>query len=212
MRPHLTALTLLAALPLAACAGSRTLTDPVLRITTEGGAELGVATDHGVVYLGRTAARGALELEAVFGDGPSLERSVSEPVGGGLFTARTEIELPCVAVSFAEPRAGEALVVAGRTEDGPWERTTRVVVDERVLGLLIEPVGGELDRADQVGAGVFREVAPHRRELVGLVSGRVTLDGETYLAVVGPEVLWRLVAHRRDHLRRKPQVYREDVF
>ena len=77
------ALTLLAALPLIGCAGTRTLTDPVLRITTEGGAELGVATDHGVVFLGRSAARGGVGLEAVFGDGPSLERSVTEPVGGG---------------------------------------------------------------------------------------------------------------------------------
>lgn len=213
MRPILrpAALALCAALPLLGCAGSRSLADPVVRVTTDAGTELGVSTDYGVVFLGRYGTRGPVAIEAYFGDGPSLERSVTEPVGGGLFTARTEIELPSVALSFEAPRPGEELIVAGRTEREGWEQTTRVAEDERVFGLLLENVGGDLSRADQVGAGVFRQVTPHRRELVGLVSGRVTLDGRTYLAVVGPEVTWRLVAHRRDLLRRKPWVYREDV-
>lgn len=201
----------LAAAALSGCAGSRLLTDPVVRITTEGGDELGVSTDYGVVFLGRTSARGPVEIEAHFGDGPSLERSIVEPVGGGLFTALTEIKLPSVLLSFEPPRAGEPLVVAGRNADGPWERSTEAVLDERVFGLLVEPVGDEFDHSDQVGAGVFREVNERERELVGLVSGKLTLDGRTYLAVVGPEVTWRLVAHRRDLLRRKPWVYREDV-
>ncbi|MEZ6018226.1 MAG: hypothetical protein R3F49_24195 [Planctomycetota bacterium] len=114
--------------------------------------------------------------------------------------------------SFDAPRAGESLIVVGRTDGGSWERTTRVVEDPREFGLLVESFGGEFERADQVGAGVFRSVGDHRRELVGLVSGRVTLDGRTYLVVVGPEVTWRLVARRRDLLRRKPWVYRRDVY
>jgi hypothetical protein len=32
------------------------------------------------------------------------------------------------------------------------------------------------------------------------------------LTVIGPEQLWRLVTHRRDHTRRKPWVYREDIL
>jgi len=201
----------LASLTLVGCAGSRSLADPVVRITTEGGRELGVSTDYGVLFLGRTAARGPVAIEAHFGDGPSLERSITEPVGGGLFTALTEIELPAVPLSFTAPRAGEPLVVVGRNDDGLWERPTNVVLDERVFGLLVEAVGGALDHNDQVGAGVFRQIDEYDRELVGLVSGKLTLDGRTYLAVVGPEVTWRLVAHRRDLLRRKPWVYREDV-
>jgi hypothetical protein len=30
--------------------------------------------------------------------------------------------------------------------------------------------------------------------------------------VLGPRDLWRLVTHRRDLLRRKPWVYREDIM
>ncbi len=205
------ALAALALALAAGCAGNRNLTDPIVRIQTEAGSELGVSTDYGVVFLGRSAARGPVTVEAVFGDGPSLERSIVEPVGAGLFTAAMEIDLPRVAVSFRAPEAGESLVIAGRDADGPWERSTRVIADERVFGLLVEPVGDVLERREQVGAGVFRELERGRRELVGLVSGRIVLDGRERLAVVGPEVLWRLVAHRRDLLRRKPWVYREDV-
>jgi len=202
----------LVTLPLAGCAGTKTLTDPILRLQTEGGSELGVTTDHGVVFLGRSATRGSVEIEAKFGDGLNLERSVVEPIGGGIYTARTEIKLPSVAVSFAESRAGDTLIVAGRTERGSWERRARVVEDERIFGLLLASFGGELERPDQVGAGVFREVADGRRELVGLVSGRVTLGRDTYLAVVGPDVTWRLLAYRRDLLRHTPRVYRDDVY
>ena len=56
----------------------------------------------------------------------------------------------------------------------------------------------------------------HDRRLVGLVAGRVVLKDESgtreYLAVVGAEDLWRLVAHHRDLLERKRWVYREDVL
>jgi hypothetical protein len=56
----------------------------------------------------------------------------------------------------------------------------------------------------------------HDRRLVGLVSGLVTLDGpdgpRMYLAVVGPEHLWRLVTHRRELPQRKRWVYREDIL
>lgn len=202
----------LAAGPLASCAGTRALADPVVRVQTENGAELGVSTDYGVVYLGRSATRGAVAVEAYFGDGPSIESSSAVPVGGGLFTAPMQIDLPAVPISFAPTVDGEALVVRGRTEDRDWESTVRVHADRRVVGLLVTGAGNMPDRRDQVGAGVFRQVSANERELVGLVSGRITLDGVTYLAVVGPEQLWRLVGFRRDLLQRRPWVYREDVL
>jgi len=131
------------------CVGSRTLTDPTLEIRTPHGSELGVSTDYGVIFLGRTAQSGSVEITAWFGDGPSIESSVIEPIGGGLYTAETEI-------------SEEAKI------------------------------------------------------LLGLVSGKITLknkDGErSYLTVVGPEDLWRLVVHRRDFLQRRRWVYRQDIL
>ena len=49
---------------LTACRGTRKLMDPILEVRTPGGQELGVATDFGVLFLGRTAARfGVLDLD-----------------------------------------------------------------------------------------------------------------------------------------------------
>lgn len=203
---------------LCACTGTRKLTDPTLRVYTEAGTELGVSTTYGLVFLGRTATSGRVEVEARYGDGANLEASVIEPLGGGLYTAETEIRLPAVRLRFERPRPGDRLLVAGRNNSGPWEAMTTVRRDPRVFGLLVD-LPQRLDgRASQVGAGVYW-VNPddeHDRRLVGLAAGKVTLEdaggARTYLAVVGPDDLWRLVTHRRDLLRRKPWIYREDVM
>jgi carbohydrate-binding DOMON domain-containing protein len=200
------------------CAGTLTLSDPTIEIRTPGGSELGVSTDYGVVFLGRTAQGGRADITAWFGDGPNIESGVIEPIGGGLFTAETEIRLPPVSISFEDPRPGSRVLVIGRTSSGPWERETEVVTDPRVDGLLL-PVVRELDGAsDQIGAGVY--VYPddevEKKKLVGLVSGRLSLSGPNgrreYLTVIGPRDLWRLVTHRRDAEQRRKWVYREDVM
>lgn len=203
-------------LGLTACTGTRKLTDPVVGIQTEKGAELGVSTEYGVVFLGRTAERGEVLVEAWFGDGPSLERSVIEPVGGGIFTAEMDIRLPEVPLAFDEPTDGEVLEVMGRQGRKRWQATAEVRDADGVDGLLIRVPDGFVDEPDQVGAGVYRKTGEFSRELVGLVSGKVQIqrEGEVqrYLAVVGPSTLWRLAAHRKDRLRRKPFVYREDIL
>ncbi|HUR26832.1 MAG TPA: hypothetical protein VM509_01490, partial [Planctomycetota bacterium] len=81
------------------CAGTRFLANPVVEIRGDQGVELGVATSDGVVFLGRTARSGEVLITAWFGDGPSPENAVVEPLGGGLFTTETEIRLPSVPIS-----------------------------------------------------------------------------------------------------------------
>jgi hypothetical protein len=203
----------------AGCIGNRTLTDPTLEIRTERGTELGVATDYGVVFLGRTAQSGPIEITAMYGDGPDIEASVIEPIGGGLYTAETEIRLPRVTMSFDVPTPGTDVLVVGRNSRGDWKHYMRVVSDPRVLGILL-PIPSDLEDApDQIGAGVY--VVPegadeNSKRLLGLVSGRITLKSKTgehsYVAVVGPEDLWRLVVHRRDLLQRRRWVYRQDIL
>ncbi|MEM9798885.1 MAG: hypothetical protein AAGA20_01080 [Planctomycetota bacterium] len=199
-----------------ACTGKRDLADPVLGIETENGRELGVSTEYGVVFLGRTAERGEVLVEAFFGDGPSLERSVIEPVGGGLFTAEMEIRLPEVPLSFDPPEDGELLEVQGRRGWDRWRADAPVRRVDGVEGVLLDIPDEFLSAPDQIGAGVYRKLGEFDRELVGLVAGKVRIQREgrvrTYLAVVGPDTLWRLAAHRKDRLRRKPFVYREDIL
>ena len=211
-------LALTAAQLLCACQGTRTLTDPTLEIRTAGGRELGVSTDYGVVFLGRTARSGEVEVVAWFGDGPSAELSVIEPLGEGLYTAETQIRLPTIPISFQTPPPGSELILRGRMEGVLWEERVRVRADPRVEGLLLS-LPGSLDPApDQVGAGLFveeREGGPRR--LVGLVSGRLVLEAEDgtrreFLTAVGPDHLWRLVARRQDLLNRRRWFYREDIL
>lgn len=203
---------------LSACAGTRTLSNPTLALRTSGGQELGVSTDYGIVFLGRTAQAGRLEIESWFGDGPNIEPAVIEPIGAGLFTAETEIRLAQVPLTFEDPAPGTELLVTGIDHGEPWEEWIRVESDPRVLGLIATIPARLRGRPDQVGAGVY--VVPRddtaKKRLVGLYAGQVRLstrDGEKdYLAIVGPTDLWRLVSHRRDLLQRKRWVYREDIL
>jgi len=203
---------------LTGCRGTRTLTDPTLQIRTRGGAELGVATDFGVLFLGRTARSGEVEIVAWFGDGPSTESSVIEPLGDGLYTAETQIRLPSIPMSFTTPRPGDELVIVGRQGGELWEERVRAVSDPSVEGLLLSVPQRLRDAPDQVGAGVFVEQYEHGpRRLVALVSGRLVLrsanGGEReYLTAVGPDQLWRLVARRQDLLNRRRWFYREDIL
>lgn len=201
-----------------ACSSTRRVMDPVVEIRSDNGRELGVATDHGVIFLGRTVQMGEIEVIAWYGDGPSIEVAVVEPIGGGLFTAEPEIRVPTVQLSFRVPKSGQEVLLVGRRGRDTWEDTATVQTDSRVRGILLSASRSLAERADQVGAGVYYvDEHTEERKLVGLVSGVLTLtDGDgserSFLTVVGPEDLWRLVTYRRD-LPHKPRwVYREDIL
>jgi hypothetical protein len=203
---------------LTSCVGTHELADPTLEISTKGGTELGVATDYGILFLGRTAQGGDVEITAWYGDGPNIESATIEPIGGGLYTAETEIRLPEVPLRFEDPKPGSSLLLIGRKNGEIVEQTVTVRSDPRVLGLLLSVPSTIGDDPTQVGAGVYYlpDDDYDKKQLVGLVSGRIRLknaDGErVYLTAYGPQELWRLVTHRRDLLQRKRWVYREDIL
>jgi len=202
---------------LAACSTTRTLANPTLEVRTPQGVELGVSTEYGVVFLGRTARSGPVDLTAWFGDGPSVEVTVIEPLGGGLYTAETEIRLPTVPMTFRTPVPGQEVTVRGRRGREDWEEIVKVVSDPRVTGILIQIPGQLRDAPDQIGAGVYVSEGEHEVLFVGLVSGRLRLidaDGRSadYLTVMGPDEMWRLVTFRREFQRKRNWVYREDIL
>ncbi|MCZ6597770.1 MAG: hypothetical protein O7B99_09045 [Planctomycetota bacterium] len=202
---------------LASCSGAtRELYDPTLLIVSENGRELGVSTDYGVVFLGRYAQGGEVDLNAWFGDGPSLETAVVEPLGHGLYTAEPEIRIPSVPLTFAEPRAGETVTVLGRTGGTRWSRLALVTRDSRVSGILLKPTVGVTGAPEQVGAGVYVGKGYQDFKLLGLISGRVRLVSDhgyvDYVTVLGPEQLWRLVARPKMSQHKPRWVYREDIL
>ncbi|HKX45603.1 MAG TPA: hypothetical protein VJP77_02800, partial [Planctomycetota bacterium] len=217
MLPRRTALALAAPLLLPAClVFDRKVLDPTVLVQTRTGIELGVSTEYGVVFLGTTAGQGEADVVAWFGDGPSVEPSLVEPIGDGLYLLETEIRLPWTEMTFVDPAAGTPVEVRGRGPTGVWSIPATVAKDARVEGLLLRVPPELALPSDQVGAGVFLEDDLGRARLLGLVSGRLQLEREQvveeYLTVVGPTSLWRVAAYHRDgHLRRR-FVYRDDVL
>jgi hypothetical protein len=205
-----------------ACVGTRNLSDPMVVVRSlasgaSGRTELGVSTEYGIVFLGRTGRSGEVEVTVWFGDGPSIEYAVAEPVGGELFMAEAEIRLPVARMSFDTPRPGDELVVMGRRGAELWQETVRVAADPRVEGLLLEWNERIARDADQVGAGIFLPEWEEQPRLVGLVSGTLTLTGadgqqRRYLTAIGPDELWPLVTYKRDHSLKPRWVYREDIL
>jgi hypothetical protein len=204
---------------LAACQGTRMVADPVLEVRGVNGAtELAVSTDYGLVFLGRSARSGPIEVTAWFGDGPSVEFTVVEPLGGGLFTAEPQIRLPRVPMSFEMPRAGQTLRLIGRRGKSKWSADVTVRSDKAVTGLIVDVPGALGDKQGQAGAGLYLAgPGEHDLRLVGLVTGEVEVsapDGGTrrYLTAVGPDQLWRLVTYKRNFPRQRKFVYRADVM
>ena len=186
--------------------------DPVVVVHGASGDELGVSTPYGVVFLGRTAKSGRIEFTAWFGDGPSREEGVVEPMGASVFATESEILLPSVALCFDSLPAGTEVMVRGRRGDEPFEFPAVLASDPRVEGVLLDH-GPELDQLTdaELGAGVFLVEPARPMRLVGLVSGRLELDGRRFVTVLGPEDLWHLVVHRRNSERPRRWVYRDDV-
>lgn len=202
---------------LVACRSYPNLVEPTVVIETAGGAELGVSTDYGVVFLGQKGRTGQAELVAFFGDGPSIEPVLIEPIGGNLYLAQPGLELPEVQLTFADPAPGTRVQIRGRGPKGPWSAQARIAADPRVEGLLLElPESFRLPN-DQIGAGVYLRERGAPWRLLGLVSGHLALSGASgeppreYLTAVGPRDLWRLPAHRREAPRRDPAPIRADL-
>ena len=199
---------------LASCAVTRNVQDPTVTVMTAGGTELGVSTEHGVVFLGNTARSGEVDLTVWYGDGPSIEASIIEPIGGGLFLAQAEILLPEVDLAFLLPTGEDDVYARGRRGREVWEADLKPADDPRIQGMAFVDDGSVPRDASQVGAGVYwLDPATDRPHLIGLISGRLRLDdGTEYLTAVGCEGLWRLVAIRRDAHEGERSVYREDIL
>jgi len=199
---------------LGSCAVTRNVQDPTVTIHTAGGTELGVSTEHGVVFLGSTATSGEVDMTVWYGDGPSIEASIIEPIGDGLYLAQGEIYLPQVDIAFLRPGPDDNVYARGRRGRDAWEIELYPTEDPRIDGLAFRSSSPLPRDESQVGAGVFwTDPDTDRPMLIGLVSGRVRFeDGTEYITAVGCEGLWRLVAIRREASDESRWVYREDIL
>jgi len=187
--------------------------DPVVVVHGESGDELAVSTDYGVVFLGRKAKAGRVEFTVWFGDGPTREEGLVEAMGGGVYATESEIQLPCVRLCLNTPPPGTRVIVRGRRASGPFEIESELAADPQLTGVLLRPNEELAKLTDEAaGAGIFYLQPQKPLQLVGLLCGRVEVDGRRYFTAVGPEDLWRLVVHRRNSDRPRRWVYREDIL
>jgi len=158
---------------------------PVVRIETRGGTELGVGTDAGILFLGRTAQAGPCRIHYWLGPTPLVEDGVVEPYGGVFFKATMDLHHQQVPFLDRELAADEpllALLTDGRSfEEVPLERARGPVVD----GDVVAWPGRDLP----AGTGVF--VRDERGlHVVGMIAGRLELGDERYLVHTGISA-WR---------------------
>lgn len=211
MRTLLIAISVL----LTACSVTRNVQDPTVVLHTSGGTELGVSTPQGVVFLGSTAHSGEVDMTVWYGDGPSIEASIIEPLGDGLYLAQAEISLPTTTIAFPELGPEDHVFARGRHGSEVWEITLYPSSDPRITGLAFRSESSLPSEADQVGAGVFwHDPDTGQDRLIGLISGTVQMghNGPTYITAIGGQGLWRLVAHRQSSSSSGRFVYRDDIL
>lgn len=200
-----------------ACISPTATPDATVVLEGSGGRELGVATDYGIVFLGRSQTSGRIDYTLWYGDGPARESGIVEPLGGGLWVTESEILSPTSPLTFRTPERGEEVTVVTRSGNTTTRTSAFVARHRQVTGLLLE-LNSSLRALgnDEVGAGVYLET-DFGLALVGLVAGRIRLpgsDGEEreFMSVVGPRELWRLPARERHHSERPPRIHREDIL
>lgn len=207
--------SLLVSAGLTSCVVTANVQDPTVTLNTAGGQELGVSTPLGVVFLGRTAHSGEVDLTVWYGDGPSIEPSIIEPLGDGLYLAQGEILMPFANVAFIQPGPDDELFARGRQGADVWEIELFAVDDPRLTGLAFRSADPLPTEPNQAGAGVFwSDPDTDQDYLIGLISGTVQFgtDGPKYVTAIGGEGLWRLVAHRQASSDEGRFVYRDDIL
>lgn len=158
---------------------------PVMFIETRGGSELGVGTDDGILFLGRTAKEGPCRIHYWLGPTPLVEDGVVEAWGGVFFRAKMDLRFqhaPYLDRDLAPDEPLFAMLTDGRAcEEVPLQRAHGPDIDGDVV---VWP-GRDLP----AGAGVFAHTDDGLR-LVGMIAGSVEVAGQRYLVHTGTTA-WR---------------------
>ncbi len=183
---------------------------PIVGVTTTGGKELGVATDQGVLFLGRTAEKGPAKVLYHIDAAPVVEAGRVVPVGGSLFEVLLDVPVATVPISFEPLRPSESLIMMWLDGDEVRTHPVEVSSDPIVYGTAVRRPAGLVLAAEHVGAGVFRDTDAGLA-LVGLVkaSARVT-GGEEYLLLAGLPELRAAFLRPQPAVPKLEAIYRAD--
>lgn len=167
---------------------------PVVLIETKAGAECGVATSEGILFLGRTAKEGVCRVHLFLGGQPIVEDGRIDGFGGVYSRAVIDRKHEAAPVWTRKLERGEGLI-AQRWRGGDVENIdVRVSTDVAVDGDVLDAPDVELP----LGTGVFKE-ADGRLHFVGLVAATADLEDASlgsrrFVLFTGPDRLAEALA------------------
>lgn len=178
---------------------------PVMRIETRGGSELGVGTDEGILFLGRTAQAGPCRIHYWLGPTPLVEDGVILPWGGVFYAATMDLRFQHVSFLGRELTADDDLVAL--LTDG---RNFEEIDLQRASG---PGIGGDVvawpGRDLPAGTGVFARTEEGLR-VVGMIAGRIEVGGERYLVHTGTGALREALLTAKPYREPRRIVHRPD--
>lgn len=183
---------------------------PVVAIETIAGRELGVSTEDGVLFLGRSSSEGPAKVTYFLDRAPLVEAGMIRPFGASLMKVELDVDIPSVPIDFEMPRAGEELILMGIDDDSRWQVPVTVADDDRIQGSAVR-VPASLKLAPRhIGAGVFRTQDGDLR-LIGMVKAMAEAStGERWYLLAGPNELRRALLEPKDAVPTREIRYRAD--
>lgn len=150
---------------------------PVVRIETNRGVEYGAATDHGILFLGRTATEGPCRVHYFLGPQVYVEDGVIQPAGGILYFADIDLKHQTAPLFARDVLPNDQLFALSMTEDDTYETGLRLAREAGIDGDIAYHPGSPL----AIGTPLFvraGEGEDERLHFVGLVAGEATLEEE----------------------------------
>jgi len=183
---------------------------PVAKIETRGGTEYGATTTEGILFLGRTAQSGPCRVHYFLGATPTplVEAGEIRHLGGVFYLAQIDLKTPSVEILSRDTEPSDELVAIQHRDGDTREIPVRFASSSAIQGEVLEWPGEPL----AAGTGIFTR-QDEELKLVGLVSGALTLEGESperYLTLAGTDQLREMLAVPRIHPVNTTVVFRPD--
>jgi hypothetical protein len=175
---------------------------PIMRIETRGGVEMGVGTEVGILFLGRTAQEGPCRVHYWLGPTPLVEDGAVERWGGVFYRALMDLNHPYARFLDRDLRDDDtlfALLLDGQEVALQRART------ETIAGDVVAWPGRDLP----AGTGVFLR-DDRGLVFVGLVAGRIETGDGRYLVHTGTTALREALLTAKPHAAPRQVKHRPD--
>lgn len=178
---------------------------PVMRIETRGGTEMGVGTEAGILFLGRTASDGPCRIAYWLGPTPMVEDGVVERWAGVFYRANMDLKHQRARFLDRDLAPDEPLVAMVYAGAQVEEFALQRVHEPTVQGDVVAWPGRDLP----AGTGVFvRE--DDGLKFVGLIAGCIDIGSKRYLVHTGTTAMREAMLTAKPHTTPRQVRHRPD--